>query len=137
MGLRRQSREIALQVLYQMEFLTGLSADEAVRIYLDNFDVTPDIRDFAVELSLGVWANKNELDSLIGAHSQNWKINRMAAVDKNILRIATFEMKFLGRQIPRNVTIDEAIEIGKRFGTQDSGSFINGVLDNIAKSLNA
>lgn len=137
MGLRRQSREIALQVLYQMEFLPHLTADEALNLYLENFEVSPDIRDFAVELSLGVWANRKELDQLIGANSQNWKIARMAIVDKNILRIAAFEMKFLKTQIPLKVSIDEAIEIAKRFGTGDSSSFINGVLDNIAKSLNA
>ncbi len=135
MGDRRRSREIALQVLFQTEFATALSADQALGLYLDNFEAIGEVRDFASQLVKGVWDNKKEIDSLIQAHSQSWKINRMAFVDKNILRIAVFELKFLGGCIPFQVALDEAIEIGKRFGSLESSAFINGVLDNIAKSL--
>jgi N utilization substance protein B len=135
MGDRRRSREIALQVLFQTEFTKALSGDQALGLYLDNFEATGEVRDFASQLVKGVWDNKTEIDSFIQAHSQSWKVARMAFVDKNILRIAVFELKFLGDHIPFQVALDEAIEIGKRFGSLESSAFINGVLDNIAKSL--
>ncbi len=135
MGDRRRSREIALQVLFQTEFTSSLSGDQALGLYLDNFEATGEVRDFASQLVKGVWDNRAEIDSLIQAHSQSWKVTRMAFVDKNILRIAVFELKFLGDHIPFQVALDEAIEIGKRFGSLESSAFINGVLDNISKSL--
>jgi transcription antitermination protein NusB len=135
MGFRRRSREIALQVLFQSEFTPSLTSEEALNLYLENFEASPEIKDFAQILVHGVWEKRAELDTLIQAHSQNWKIHRMAIVDRNILRVAAFELKFLGDQVPPNVVIDEAIEIGKRFGSQESSGFINGVLDNISKSL--
>jgi transcription antitermination protein NusB len=135
MGFRRRSREIALQVLFQSEFTPNLSGEEALSLYLENFEASDEIKDFAQTLVRGVLENRVELDNLIQAHSQNWKIHRMAIVDRNILRVAAFELKFLGAEIPPNVVIDEAIEIGRRFGSQESSSFINGVLDNISKSL--
>jgi N utilization substance protein B len=135
MGDRRRSREIALQVLFQTEFTSALSGDRALGLYLDNFEATGEVRDFASQLVKGVWDNRSEIDSLIQAHSQSWKVTRMAFVDKNILRIAVFELKFLSDHVPFQVALDEAIEIGKRFGSLESSAFINGVLDNIAKSL--
>jgi transcription antitermination protein NusB len=135
MGDRRRSREIALQVLFQTEFTSALSGDQALGLYLDNFEAVGEVRDFASQLVKGVWENRTEIDSLIQAHSQSWKVTRMAFVDKNILRIAVFELKFLGDHVPFQVALDEAIEIGKRFGSLESSAFINGVLDNIAKSL--
>jgi N utilization substance protein B len=137
MGFRRRSREIALQALFQTEYFPNLTGEQALSLYLDHFEVESEVKDFAAELVIGVLNNRKELDQLIGAHSQNWKINRMAFVDKQILRVATFEMKYLEKQIPLKVVMDEAIEIAKRFGSQDSASFINGILDNIAKTLNA
>jgi N utilization substance protein B len=135
MSFRRRSREIALQVLFQAEFNSNLTPEQALTLYLENFEVSVEIKEFASELVIGVWNNRKDLDSLIQSHSPNWKVHRMAFVDKNILRVATFELKFLSDQIPKNVVIDEAIEIGKRFGSQESSSFINGVLDNISKNL--
>ncbi len=137
MGERRRSREIALQVLFQTEFLPTLSAEQALGLYLDNFDATGETREFASELVEGVWGNRIEVDNLIQAHSQSWKITRMAFVDKNILRIAVFELKYLGDRVPHQVVMDEAIEIAKRYGSQESSAFINGVLDTIAKSLHS
>jgi len=134
-GDRRRSREIALQVLFQSEFSQTLSAEQALGVYLDNFEALGEVRDFAAQLVNGVWNNKTEIDGLIQAHSQSWKVTRMAFVDKNILRIAVFELKFLDDVVPFQVALDEAIEIGKRFGSLESSAFINGVLDNIAKSL--
>jgi N utilization substance protein B len=135
MGLRRRSREIALQVLFQSEFEPKLTAEQALHLFLDNFETNPDTSDYATELVQGILIKKPELDSLIEAHSQNWSVGRMAFVDRNILRIATFELKFLSASVPYKVVIDEAIEIGKKFGSQDSSSFINGILDNILKTL--
>jgi len=135
MGDRRRSREIALQVLFQTEFTPALTGEQALGIFLNNFEATDEVKDFASQLVKGVWENRTQIDSLIQAHSQTWKIHRMAFVDKNILRIAVFELKFLGENIPFQVAMDEAIEIGKRYGSLESSAFINGVLDNIAKSL--
>ncbi|MDZ4678383.1 MAG: transcription antitermination factor NusB [Oligoflexia bacterium] len=134
MGFRRRSREIALQILFQTEF-TSHTPEQALALYLENFEADPETKEFAMRLVNGVGEHRQELDSIIQSHSQNWKVHRMAFVDKNILRIATFELKFLSSEIPTNVVIDEAIEIGKRFGSQETSSFVNGVLDNISKSL--
>jgi transcription antitermination protein NusB len=135
MGDRRRSREIALQVLFQTEFTPTLAIDSALALVLDNFQVDDEVKEFASDLVHGVWSHKEEIDGLIQAHSQSWKISRMAFVDKNILRIGVFEIKFLSDKVPYQVVMNESIEIGKRFGSIDSSSFINGVLDNIAKSL--
>ena len=102
---------------------------------MENFEADGEIKEYATELVKGVWENHGEIDQIIQAHSQNWKVARMALVDKNILRIAVFELKFHAADVPRNVVFDEAIEIGKRFGSQESSSFINGILDNIVRGL--
>lgn len=135
MGFRRRSREIALQVLFQAEFTPNLSVEAALDLYLENFEADSEIKDFAQVLVAGVWEHKKVIDDLIQAHSQNWKVHRMAIVDRNILRVAVFELNFLTNEVPSNVVIDEAIEIGRRFGSQESSAFINGVLDNISKNL--
>jgi len=107
----------------------------------ENFDTvcksflpSKEIRPFARDLVLGVWRNKEDLDKLIGRASKNWRIERMSRVDRNILRIAVFEVLYMG-DIPPKVSIDEAVELGKRFGTEDSGAFVNGVLDCIYTTL--
>lgn len=93
-----------------------------------------EIRPFARDLVLGVWRYREDLDKLIGKASKNWRIERMSRVDRNILRIAVFEVLYMG-DIPPKVSIDEAVELGKRFGTEDSGAFVNGVLDCIYTTL--
>jgi N utilization substance protein B len=90
-----------------------------------------EVREFAEELVAGVVANRDAIDNIIVDKSKNWAISRMARVDLNILRLAVFELLFLS-EIPRNVTINEAIEVAKKFGTEESASFINGMLDEIA-----
>jgi transcription antitermination protein NusB len=134
-GERRRSREIALQVLFQSEFTPSLSADQAFHLYSEHFENSDEIREFALELIQGIWKSKSDLDVLISNHTSSWTVKRMTFVDKNILRIAAFELKYLGDKIPPKVAMNEAIEIGKRFGSKDSSSFINGVLDNIQKTL--
>ncbi|MBX2988973.1 MAG: transcription antitermination factor NusB [Bdellovibrionaceae bacterium] len=129
--MRRQSREIALQILFQTEFTPKLSRSEFVAVHEQEFD--RETLDYAEDLIDGVIEHKADIDSKIQAASRHWKIERMAGVDRNMLRIAVFEMKFAANPIKENIIIDEAIEIAKKFGTTDSGAFVNGVLDQIAK----
>ena len=127
---------MALQILFQAEFSSAhWNARQAFEVYANHFEVAADISEFAWTLVDGVWNNKRELDSLIETHSPHWHVSRMAFVDKNILRMATFELSHLHEKVPPKVAIDEAIEIAKRYGSQESSAFVNGVLDNIAKSL--
>ncbi|MCG8619832.1 MAG: transcription antitermination factor NusB [Desulfobacterales bacterium] len=136
MGDRRQSREAALQALF---FLDVNQADTVQG--LDDFCaeheelLTAGVKPFFFELVDGVMTHKTEIDRLLDKSARNWKVSRMPAVDRNIMRIAAFEM--LKREdIPASVSINEAVEIGKKFGTRDSGSFINGVLDRIRSQEN-
>lgn len=132
MGTRRQARESALQMLYQFELSGG---DPEVLLGSEVMDgLSPEVRDFATDLVKGVRDNLAEIDGLIQSHSTNWKLARMAAVDKNILRVAVFELKNRS-DIPVKVTINEAVEIAKKFGSTDSGAFVNGILDNIAHEI--
>ncbi|MBN1282701.1 MAG: transcription antitermination factor NusB [Proteobacteria bacterium] len=133
MGTRRQSRESALKVLYQIE-LTGQSPADAVASYFDEHDSQQGAREFAEFLVSGVVAGREALDEAISGHSTNWKISRMAAVDKNILRMAVFELMSCP-DIPAKVTINEAVEIAKKYGSAESGAFVNGILDNVAKGI--
>jgi len=135
MGIRRQARECALQMLYQLE-LGGGAVDDVMRRYWVSTDAPETVRSFASELVVGVTQHREALDGLISRHSTHWKLSRMAAVDKNILRIAVFEFNHRP-DIPIKVTINEAVEVAKRFGTSDSGAFVNGILDNMAKEVAA
>ena len=130
--MRRQSREFALQILFQTEFASQISTSLLLDVI--GADADTETLEYAQVLIDGVNANKENIDVLIQNSSQHWKLNRMATVDRNILRIATFEMKFSVDPLKSNVVIDEAIEIAKKFGTTESASFINGVLDQIGKS---
>ncbi len=130
MGIRRKGREIALQALYQIE-MTGDASPRAVDLFFSHFDGSVKAKDFARSLVLGVVEHKDEIDRVIREAAENWKISRMARVDLTILRMASYEMLFCP-DIPINVTMDEAIEIGKRYGSGESATFINGVLDQVA-----
>ncbi len=130
MGIRRKSREMALQVLYQIE-ITGDASRSAVELFFSHFDGSVKAIDFARSLVSGVLDHKDEIDRAIRQAAENWKISRMAKVDLTILRMASYEMLFCP-DIPINVTMDEAIEIGKRYGSGESATFINGVLDQVA-----
>lgn len=131
MGVRREGRELALQLLYALE-LNPIEVQEMLRLSRENSRASAEeVREFAEELVVGVVANRDAIDNIIVDKSKNWAISRMARVDLNILRLAVFELLFLS-EIPRNVTINEAIEVAKKFGTEESASFINGMLDEIA-----
>jgi transcription antitermination protein NusB len=134
MGRRRRSREIALQVLYQME-VVELPPDDALRLYYEYFEGAMDLRPFCEELVHGVYRHKEEIDRLIGSASEHWRLERMSIVDRNILRIALYEMLYCS-SIPPKVSINEAIDLGKMFGSSDSGGFINGILDHLLPELN-
>ncbi len=129
MGSRRRSREMAVQVLYQVDMAEGDIA-EALRAFCEHFDAPDRIRDFAVELINGAYNNRAEIDGLISRFSEHWRLERMPTVDRNILRLAVFELLYRS-DIPPKVSINEAVDLGKKFGSEDSGSFINGILDRI------
>jgi len=132
-GVRREGRELALQILYALD-MNPIKMQETLLLFRDNSRSAEHVRTFAEELATGVTANRDEIDKLIAGTSKNWAISRMAKVDLNILRLAVFELVFRA-DIPRNVTMNEAIEIAKKFGTEDSPAFINGILDEIAANI--
>ena len=140
MASRRLAREQAVQVLYQRD-LTRCDLEAALRLYWQGESSHPE-RDapdpadveFASVLARGVEARGAEVDALITAASTHWKVERMSYVDRNILRVAVYEFIAMD-DVPALVSINEAIELGKRLGTTDSGAFINGVLDRVARNL--
>ncbi len=132
MGIRRRSRELALQALYQIE-MTGDASAATLELLWNHFEGTVKARDFARRLVCGVILHKKDIDRLIEKSTDHWKLSRMPKVDLNILRLASYELLFCP-DIPLNVSIDEAIEVSKRYGTSDSATFINGVLDHVASS---
>ena len=131
-GTRRKGRELALQALYQIE-MTGDASAAAVDLFLRHFEGNPGAKEFARRLVSGAVSQRAAIDRLIDQCTENWKLGRLAKVDLVILRMATYELVFCP-DIPSAVSLDEAIEIGKRFGSAESAPFINGVLDQIAQS---
>lgn len=127
MGVRRRGRELALQILYQHELVGG-----TLQGIFDSFDdlaQAPTVaREFAIVLARGVADQREEIDAALEQQADNWRLERMAVVDRNVLRLAIYELLF-EVDTPPAVVIDEAIEIAKRFGSERSGQFINGVLD--------
>jgi len=134
MGSRRQGREIALQALYRAE-LTGDTTPEAIELLWRHFEAPVDARGFAIELVHGVLAERERIDQLLADVAENWSLSRLSRVDLNILRIATFEMLEHHAGVPTSVAIDEAIEIARRYGGEESSQFVNGLLDQIAGRL--
>jgi len=131
MGHRRRAREYALQGLYMYE-LSKTPVDRLVRLeWVDEAD-PENIRDFAVRLITGSIEHMAEIDELITKHSKNWKFERLSVVDKSILRLSIYAMLH-ERDIPAVVTINEGIELGKIYGGESSGQFINGILDAVRK----
>ena len=127
MGRRRKAREVALQVLFEIDAL-GISPKEAIDLFWQNFDAPKEAKSFSSHLIEGVCEKREEIDRLIVACSDNWALGRMSRVDRNILRLAVYEFLFC-QDVPPKVTLNEAIDLGKQFGTENSGSFINGILD--------
>jgi transcription antitermination protein NusB len=127
MGLRRRGRELALQMLYQHE-LAGTDVEGIIVSFEELQQAAPATREFAVSLARGVIAQLHDLDTRLVDQADNWRLERMAAVDRNILRLAMYELMYAG-DTPPAVVIDEAVEIAKRFGSERSSQFVNGVLD--------
>lgn len=131
---RRKAREAALQILYQVD-LSGEEPARATELYFDNLgEEDAETREFASELVEGCARALPEIDAKIKDTSRHWRIERMARVDRNVLRLATFELLHLP-EVPRKVTLNEAVELAKRFGDENSPAFVNGVLDRIAADL--
>ena len=129
MKRRSKARELALQTLYQLDLTKDDDRKQVDKILAEQ-DADKEPRDFARDLVYGTLDHKDEIDEMISEVTQNWAIARMAVIDRNVLRLATHEL--LHRDdIPPKVSINEAIEIGKRFSTTNSGAFINGILDKI------
>jgi N utilization substance protein B len=124
---RRKAREVALQVLYSLNFV-NLDVEKAMELFWGNFAAPKAAKEFAASLIEGTWSHREELDRLIGDCSDNWSLGRMSKVDISILRLAVFEFLYCD-DIPVKVTLNEAIDLGKTFGSENSGSFINGILD--------
>lgn len=148
MRKRTRAREFALQILYQVDLAKGEWEEVCVDFWKDRSDVALlpseitaveqdkkdlEVREYAEQLVRGTVAKCAELDKLIERYAENWEIERMAYVDRNILRLSTYEMLFL-EEIPLKVAINEAVELAKRYGEADSSKFVNGILDRIAKT---
>ncbi len=143
MGNRRKARECALQVLYDLEFNAIRDDKDLERRLADFFvcfpepgTIEPETEAFTQKLVKGVLDHGEDIDALIQRASTNWKMERMAVVDRNLLRLATYELKYVG-DIPPKVSLNEAIEIAKRYGSEDSSAFINGILDKVSSLVQA
>jgi len=133
MGTRRQARELAMQALFYMDMQKNES-EEMLESFCGCFCTSKKSRPFFMKLVNGVLGTKGQIDALVERFSQNWKINRMSCVDRNVMRIAVYELLYCD-DIPPKVSINEAVDIGKKFGTQESGAFINGIMDSIRGAL--
>lgn len=133
MGARHSGRESALQMLFQMEASAG-RPEEVIALYWRHFEGEPEGRSYAEALVRGVSEKLTQVDATIGKASSNWRIERMSRVDRNILRLGCYEL--LERSdVPRPVILDEAVELAKAYGADESPSFVNGVLDRIANDV--
>lgn len=134
--MRRESRELAMQLLFHHEFevdpkSTRFSVEDFLALFEKKFNA--ETLNYAQDIFEGIQARRSQVDDLIHACSAHWKMNRMSSVDRNILRVATYELKFSTGDVQPQVAINEAIEIAKKYSTAESSSFINGVLDQVAK----
>ncbi|MFH1093570.1 MAG: transcription antitermination factor NusB [Candidatus Omnitrophota bacterium] len=132
MRKRTLSRECALQILYSVDIQKAAPLAEVVNDYWQKHSEEDTIRQFAMVVVEGTLKNLKDIDRLITEYTDNWRIERMAVIDRNIIRMGTFELIYL-EQIPPKVAINEAVELAKKFGDDESGRFVNGVLDKINK----
>ena len=129
MGNRRKSRELAMQALFYMD-MSQDDSNEMLERFCDNFSPPEEMLSFFLNLVRGVIREKGEIDSILKQFSDHWKLNRMSCVDRNTMRVAVYELLYC-HDIPHKVSINEAIDMGKKFGSKESGAFINGILDSI------
>lgn len=133
MGARRRAREAALQILYCMD-LAGDSAEQAERHHWAHLAASEEGREYAHDIVRGYAEHAEDIDALIRKVSEHWRLERMPKVDRNILRLGAYELMYLS-DVPRRVTLNESVELAKRFGSEGSAGFVNGVLDRIATDL--
>jgi N utilization substance protein B len=133
MGMRRKARELAVQLLYQHD-LAKVDPEEGMRLFWEYFPADMEAREFCTQLVLGTLDRLAVIDELLSEASENWSLNRMSVVDRNILRLATYEL--VDRpDIPPSVSLNEAIEIAKKYSSPDAAVFINGVLDRVKRTV--
>ncbi|MDD5680670.1 MAG: transcription antitermination factor NusB [Candidatus Omnitrophica bacterium] len=132
MRKRTKAREYALKILYQMEITKDNEKDSVKSFWERESETEGSVKDFTGQLVKGVTDNIKEIDAKISKYATNWQIDRMAVIDRNILRMATFEILYLD-DIPPKVSINEAVDIAKKYGDNNSGKFVNGILDKINK----
>lgn len=131
MGLRREARELALQMLYALDSNSSVGLRETLQTFREEQpEISGRVRDFAEGLVQGVQAQRQTIDEAIKARSKNWSLSRMPRVDLNVMRLAAYELMFRP-DIPKKVSINEAIEIVRRYGDKESPAFVNGILDEI------
>jgi N utilization substance protein B len=133
MGVRRKGRELALQALYQLE-MTGERTEAALASLWQSAEGSAQVKEFAATLVRGVLEHRAKIDELISEVAENWRLERLSRIDLNAIRIAVFELTN-EPPLPVEVAINEAIEIARRFGTEESASFVNGILDQVAIRL--
>ncbi len=131
MGKRRKARESTLQILFQLEF-NDSQLDKTISQFLENKKADKEEKELCTRLICGIVANQAEIDKIIQSASQHWRISRMAIVDKNILRMAAYEMLY-DKDLAPAIIINEAIEIAKKYSSEQSATFINGILDALNK----
>lgn len=131
--MRRQAREITLQILFQTEFAPQISFADFLAVFENEGSFEKDSIAYAEELISGIKTNQTEIDSRITRASAHWKLDRMALVDRNIMRMAVYEMHFAPSPLNAQITINEAVEIAKKYGSEETPSFVNGILDQVAK----
>lgn len=130
---RRKAREMALQTLFQLDY-NHINKEEALKmVFSERMDSSESARIYAQEIVDGTQKYLAEIDAIIATVSTDWKLERMTGVDRNISRIALYEMKFSSEKLPPNVAINEAVELAKTYGTEESGRFVNGILGSLVK----
>ncbi|MFA6074568.1 MAG: transcription antitermination factor NusB [Negativicutes bacterium] len=135
---RRKAREIALQALYEIEYNDQLPHEACTRVFsLLDFEDAPVEAAFSVEIVSGVRLNIEKIDELITRFSDGWEIDRMPAVDRNIIRIAIFEMQYAEDKLSPGIAINEAVELAKTYGTDETKKFVNGLLSSVVKKYTA
>jgi N utilization substance protein B len=129
---RRKAREHALQILFQLDIRKEKPSATVLKHFWAEYNPDDEVKAFAEEIVKGTYKHFEKINSLIIQCAKNWSLDRMAVVDRNVLRMAVYEILYR-MDIPTSVTINEAIEIAKKYGTDDSGAFVNGILDSVAR----
>lgn len=132
--IRRKSRELCLQILFQKEFNSKFNLADSINYFKTHHQAQPEVTQYAQYLASGVLEKSEQIDALINSNSNNWKTSRMSSVDLNILRMAIFEAVLADEINAPKIVINEALEIAKKYSSSDASSFINGILDHVVKT---